>query len=137
MGYFIKRKVNFYFLPCFNSNVYRTFLSCSVVSRGQMLTQNMHSYPFVYVLNVYCMFNIYYCTKTIHTHAHTCTYICITTLNYITNDATRFGASAPSSRRFDFAFAKVINVNILCYKLILNPGLLRKKLHLTRRGSFY
>ena len=29
--------------------------------------------------------------------------------NYITNAPTCFSASAPSSRRFDIAFAKVIN----------------------------
>jgi hypothetical protein len=31
-------------------------------------------------------------------------------LNYITNDPTRFGASSPSSRSFDIAFAKLYNI---------------------------
>ena len=40
------------------------------------------------------------------THEHT--HICIKISSYITYAPTCFGASAPSSRSFDIAFAKVI-----------------------------
>jgi hypothetical protein len=58
----------------------------------------------------YYAFIIYYLYQQmhIHTHTHTHTNIYITTLNYITNAATCFGASAPSSGSFDIAFVKVI-----------------------------
>ena len=49
------------------------------------------------------IFIVYYLLY-VQTNAH----ICITTLNYITDTPTCFGASAPSSGRFDIAFAKVI-----------------------------
>jgi len=59
----------------------------------------------MYILHIF----IFYYLLFVPTNAH----ICIKTLNYITNDSTGFGAAAPSSGKFDIAFAKVIKVKVI------------------------
>jgi hypothetical protein len=59
------------------------------------------------LLKVAYIFTIIYLSQQMHTHIHTCMYIYITTLNYITNAPTCFGASAPSAGSFDIAFVKL------------------------------
>jgi len=60
-------------------------------------TSNCYFYVHTYIFVVYYLLFVL-----------TNAYICITTLNYITNTPTYFGASAPSSGRFDIVFAEVI-----------------------------
>jgi len=62
-----------------------------------MKLSNCYFYVHAYIFVVYYLLFV-------PTNAH----ICITTLNCITNAPTCFGASAPSSGRFDIVFAKVI-----------------------------
>ena len=89
---------------------YRVYRVTQSVPRKTYRIRKHHVLLFyVHTVHIYCLLFIVFTNKY--------TYVCVTILNYITNAATCFGASAPSSVNFHIVLAKVIKYYLLTYLL--------------------